>query len=157
MPPILGLAATLSAFWLLLSGHYTPLLLGFGAASVGLVLWLSRRMALVDHEAHHLKFGRRVPAYWGWLAREILISSWDITRRVIRGGSQLDPVLYRLETPGLSDVALVTYANSLTLTPGTLAVDVEHDHMNVHALHPELMAGVATDTMGARVRVLELD
>jgi multicomponent Na+:H+ antiporter subunit E len=62
MRQTLGLAVVLSAFWLVLSGHYTALLLSFGALSIALVVWLARRMDIVDHEGRPLDLGLRAPA-----------------------------------------------------------------------------------------------
>ena len=55
-----SLSLLLIAFWLVLSGHYTALLLGFGAASVALVLWIANRMAVVDHEMVPLRLTHRI-------------------------------------------------------------------------------------------------
>ena len=63
MTQVLGLTVMLGAFWLLLSGHYAPLFLIFGTASVLLVTWLSRRMDIVDHEGRPLELSLRAPRY----------------------------------------------------------------------------------------------
>ena len=74
-----SLAAALLAFWLLLSGHSTPLMLGFARISVGLVLLVGRRMEAIDHEGHplHLRLAR-TPGYAVWLAGEIVKANLDV-------------------------------------------------------------------------------
>ena len=71
MVHVVGLGASLLAFWLLMSGIYTPLIISLGIASILLVLYIAHRMDLYDHETfpYHLK--GRVFGYWGWLAKEI--------------------------------------------------------------------------------------
>jgi len=154
MKPMLGLTATLLTFWLLLSGHYTMLLLSFGAISVALVAWLLHRMDVVDHEAPHLDVGLRAPAYWLWLGGQILRSAWDTSRRIWSPKLPINPVTGRTSCEGLSAVKQVTYANSLTLTPGTLATSVDDASIEVHALHPDTLRGLEDGRMVARVRLM---
>ncbi len=155
MKPVLGLTATLLTFWLLLSGQYTLLWLSFGAASVTLVVWLSRRMDIVDHEAHHLSLGLRVTGYWVWLAGAILRAAVSAVRRILSSGAAISPVMHRLPTGTMTPLAQVTYANSMTLTPGTLAAVVDDEGITVHALHPDSLPDPALDPMAARIRKLE--
>lgn len=71
----------LFAFWLLLSGHYTPFLVAAGFGCALAVVAIARRMNVVDHEGHPIHLGlRALTAYWPWLVREILKSGWDVTR-----------------------------------------------------------------------------
>lgn len=150
-----GLAALLAVIWLVLSGHYTPMLLGFGAASVALVVWLSRRMDIMDREGRSLELSRGAPAFWSWLGGQILLSAWDVSRRVWTGRPEVKPVMGHMDTKGMSPVALVTYANSITLTPGTLSVSVEDDGIEVHALDEQLVVDLRAGTMAARARRID--
>lgn len=148
----IGLAVLLAAFWLVLSGHYTPLILGFGAASVLLVVWLSRRMDIVDHEGRALDLSRGAPAFWTWLGWQILLSSWDVTRRVWTGKPVVRPVMGSVDAKQMSPVAQVTYANAITLTPGTLSVSVHDDDIEVHALDRQLIEDLRAGSMADRAR-----
>lgn len=151
----LGLAAVLAAFWLVLSGHYTPLMLAFAAASVSLVVLLARRMDIVDEEVRVLRLGWRAPAFWSWLGVQILVSAWDVTRRIWTGSPAVRPALGRVDAAGMSEVELVTFANSITLTPGTLSVTVGKAAIEVHALDEHLIRELQGGAMAGRARRIE--
>lgn len=155
MKNVLRLAVVLAVFWLALSGVYTTLMLGFAAASVALVAWLSHRMDIVDHEGRLLELGRRAPLFWTWLGGQILLSAWDVARRIWTGRPAVRPVMSRVATPGMSPLAQVTYANSITLTPGTLSVAVHEDDIEIHALDEGLVEDLRRGVMARRVRRVE--
>ena len=156
MPRVLALAVTLAAYWLLLSGHYTALLLGLGAASVALVVFLAWRMDIVDHESQPpLHLSMRVPLYWSWLGGQILLAGWDVARRVWSPSLPIRPALRPVTSAQMSELAQVIYANSITLTPGTLSVAVDDDGIKVHALDLALLDELDCGGMFNRVRRLE--
>jgi multicomponent Na+:H+ antiporter subunit E len=150
----LSLAALLAGFWLVLSGHYTPLLLVLGAGSVGLVVWLVHRMGIVDHESVPLRPAPRLPRYFWWLAGEILRSSVSVTRQVWSPRRALRPAIGVVPTPGLPELSQVIYANSITLTPGTLSLRVDDEGIEVHSLDPAGIGQLRGGGMLARVRKL---
>jgi multicomponent Na+:H+ antiporter subunit E len=152
-----GLATVLAAFWLALSGHYTPLMLGFAAASIALVLLLVHRMDIIDHENQPLRLGWRAPSALAWLMVQILQSSWNVTRRIWTGRPEVRPAMGRVPTHGMSDVVQVTYANWITLTPGTLSVALHDEHIEIHALDAGLIRDLEEGSMAARARRLEQD
>lgn len=152
---LLTLGSALALFWLALSGHYSPLLLSLGAVSVALVVWLSHRMDIVDHEGVPVHIGRRAPGYWLWLGWQILLSAWDVSRRIWMPGPTIRPAVRTTPAAGLSELALATYANSITLTPGTLSLAVTAEHIDIHALDDRLISDLDSGGMLARVRGLD--
>ncbi|MEK6593505.1 MAG: Na+/H+ antiporter subunit E, partial [Pseudomonadota bacterium] len=111
----------LYGFWLLLSGYFTAFLMSTGAVvAVGVVL-LTRRMDLVDHEGHPIHLGWRILTYWPWLVIEIVKSAWDVSRIIVNPRLPISPTLVRAATSQKTVVGVVTYANSITLTPGTIS------------------------------------
>jgi multicomponent Na+:H+ antiporter subunit E len=150
-----GMVCTLAIFWLINSGHYTGLLLTFGALSVLVVSWIAHRMELVDHESLPLYLLGRIPPYLVWLTGQIIASNLDLVQRVWRLGTSTDPQVARLPLPQNSDVCRVVYANSINLTPGTLTVDMGHDHLLVHTLSREGLDELRTGEMARRVSALE--
>jgi multicomponent Na+:H+ antiporter subunit E len=151
-----SLGAALGILWLLLSGHYDPLMLGLGFLSICGALVVAHRMAVVDHESVPLQLRLRGLRYWPWLAKEIAKANWDVTRIVLSRSGRGTPTLLWLESAQRSDLGQVIYANSITLTPGTISVVVERDRILVHALTREMAAGLETGEMHDRVRALEV-
>lgn len=152
MTQILGLTVTLAAFWLLLSGHYTPLLLGFGLSSVLLVAWWAVRTDIVDDEARPLQWLLRVPPYWLWLSLQILTSALVVCRLIWGPRARFKPGLGRISVEGMSDVERATYANSITLTPGTLSMRVDEQHIEIHALDANSLQTIEAGEMARRLR-----
>ena len=145
----------LYGFWLLLSGYFTAFLMSTGAVvAVGVVL-LTRRMDLVDHEGHPIHLGWRILTYWPWLVIEIVKSAWDVSRIIVNPRLPISPTLVRAATSQKTVVGVVTYANSITLTPGTISVDVRLGEILVHALTRESAAGLQTGDMDRRVTKFE--
>jgi len=152
-----SLALFLFAFWLLLSGHYTLWLVGAGAVvSAGLAL-AGRALGFADGEGHPVE---RLPAglgYWPWLALEIIRSSLQVARVVIDPRLPIAPKLFEVKCGPKTAVGIATYANSITLTPGTVTVGIDRERgvLNVHALTAEGRAGVEEGEMDRRIRAFE--
>lgn len=151
-----GVFLVLSAFWLLLSGLFTPFLLAAGAGSALAVLAFARRMDVIDHEGHPMHLGwRALINYWPWLSVEIVKSSWDVSRRILHPRLPISPTLVRFRPSQATPLGLVIHANSITLTPGTISVEVAPDEFLVHALTAEGAAGLAGSEMDRRVAAME--
>ena len=160
----LCLFAVLAFIWLTNSGHYTPLILGFGLLSVLFVVLIARRMKVVDGESQPLHIGLLLPAYYLWLFRKIAASNLQVTACVWRGllpgtgtgtgKAAISPASARLPTTLHSDLGKVLYANSITLTPGTVAIDLDGSSVLVHALNEEGLADLRQGEMERRVRLL---
>lgn len=151
----LSLGVTLAALWMMLSGHTEPLLVCLGAVSVVLVGWLAHRMDCSDHEGHPIHLSLRAIPYWGWLAVEIYKANIDVARRVLKPGKHISPVMVRVPCTQSTDVGRVLYANSITLTPGTVAMRVGGDWIDVHALTRDGADGVLTGDMDRRATQVE--
>jgi multicomponent Na+:H+ antiporter subunit E len=151
-----SLAIALAAFWVLLSGYFTPFLLSLGAASVAAVVWFTdRRMKVLDTEGHPIHLGPRALTYWPWLAWEIAKSGWDVTKRILHPGLPISPRLVRVSADQASDVGRVIYANSITLTPGTISLELGEGEILVHALSRESAEGLLAGEMNRRAAAFE--
>ncbi|HSE01206.1 MAG TPA: Na+/H+ antiporter subunit E [Burkholderiales bacterium] len=148
-------AVVLFTFWLLLSGHFTPFLVTMGALSAVAIVALGRRMEVIDREGHPIDMGWRVLGYWPWLMKEIVKSAWDVSRIIVDPRLPISPRLVRAKTSQKTAVGVVTYANSITLTPGTISVDVRAGEILVHALTRESAAGLLEGEMDRRVTRFE--
>lgn len=151
----ISLGLFLFAIWLLLSGHYTPLLLVLGILSVLFVLAIAIRVDLVDRETHHVLLKPGMLLYWMWLGREIIISSIDVTRRILDPRLPISPNVIRIKVGQRTDLGRTTYANSITLVPGTVTMDVDGDMYTVHALTRDYAEALESRDMDRRVTAVE--
>ncbi len=147
----------LSLFWLANSGSnsYSMLLLSLGFFSVILVLFIAHKMDLIDHESQPLHLTYRMPAYFLWLCKEIVIANIDVVRRVWSIKLTISPVFFTLITNQKTDLAKVIYANSITLTPGTVTININQHEFLVHALTKESARALQSGIMDKRVCLLE--
>jgi multicomponent Na+:H+ antiporter subunit E len=130
----IGLGAVLYGFWISLSGHYTPLLLSLGAASCVLVVYLSMRMDVVDPEGVPLHVAGRFLAYLPWLMKEVLVANIVVAKIILDPKLPISPRMVVFHGSQDTDLGRAIYANSITLTPGTITTGV-HDHeFQIHAL-----------------------
>ena len=129
-----SLALTLAVIWFLLSGHTEALLLGLGAVSVVSVTWLALRMDLIDHEGHPVHLTLRAPFFWVWLGWEIVKANIDVIKIVLNPKLPISPRLFRVPVSQKTDIGRVLYANSITLTPGTISLQVTENYIEIHAL-----------------------
>jgi multicomponent Na+:H+ antiporter subunit E len=152
-----GVVPPLALFWLVLSGHYTGLLLTLGGVSVALVCWVSWRAAFPERESVAFPLSPRLPRYALWLVKEVLVAAFAVVRRVWSPRPDLRPVVAWTPSEDLSVLSQVVYANSITLTPGTLALDVDEDRIEVHGLDRGDVDDLRAGRMLRRVRALEPD
>ena len=153
----LKLALVLACIWVLLSGIISPLLLGFGLASSLAVAWLAARADRRDGEPipFALRIGR-LARYLLWLAWEIVKSNVDVSRRILSPGLPIAPAVRWLPASQRSELGRVVYADSITLTPGTLSIDLRDGWVEVHALNEESLDALAQNLdMDDRVSLLE--
>lgn len=151
-----SLIVTLAALWLLWSGHYTdPLLLSLGAFSCMFVVIISLRMKIVDLEGHPIHISLRLFTYLPWLAKEIFWSNIDVAKHILSPKLSISPTLIEVEAFQKSELGQVIYANSITLTPGTVSVDISGGKVLVHALTQEAADGLVEGDMDRRAAILE--
>jgi len=151
----ISIAAFMFVTWLLLSGHYDPLILAFGVFSCVVTVLITWRMGLNDDEGHPIHLGWRVPVYWAWLFWEIIKANFDVAKRIINPRLPISPTLITLKASQTTEFGQVIYANSITLTPGTVSLRVDRDTIEVHALSEELAADLAKGTMDKKATWFE--
>lgn len=150
-----GLGAILFGFWLLLSGRYTPLLIGFGVGSSALVVYLALRMDVVDHEGLPLQVGGRFWAYLPWLMKEILVANVNVALIILRPELPVSPIMVHFRASQKTDLGRAIYANSITLTPGTITTRIQGQDLEIHALTYHDVDGREEDEMDRRVSWVE--
>ncbi|WP_409433461.1 Na+/H+ antiporter subunit E [Litorimonas sp. RW-G-Af-16] len=140
----------LAATWLTLSGYFKPMLLTLGVISIFLVITMSVRMRIMDDETAPYMTLPQTLSYFVWLFMEIVKANVAVVRAVMSPNMEISPTLTKIPLPQESDIAKVMFANSITLTPGTVSVEMNDDHILVHALLNEMSAPEDFAEMGER-------
>ncbi len=153
----IGVGVFCFILWVLLSGYFTPLLLSFGVLSSTLVALLAWRMEVIDRERLPLRLNinSHIFSYWPWLLWQIVKANIDVTRRILDPKLPIGPTLFSMKLPQSSDLGQVIYANSITLTPGTITTYLSDGRIDVHALTQEAADEVLEGEMSRRVVALE--
>lgn len=151
LPRMLVLFVSLVAAWLLWSGLYKPLLLSLGVVSCLLTFWLVRRMGYFEGELFALRFSLRLLKFWYWLGGQIIRSSIDVTRIVFDPKLPISPRVFELRASSDHAFDQVVLGNSITLTPGTLTIDLDDGVLQVHALTEAGARELAEGEMDRRV------
>ena len=154
----IGIVIILSALWLLLSGIYTPMITGLGAASVLLVLFVIGRMNAQDGDRIEMKLALfPFVKYMMWLMLEIARANWAVTKTILSRNMNIRQHLFTVPYTQKTDLAQVVFANSITLTPGTITVETEEGCFLVHAVSysPDDLADIAD--MDARITACETE
>ena len=141
--------------WLMLSGYFTPLILGLGIASCALVGWLSHRMALDDREGFPVELLVGAVPYWIWLLKEVFVANLQVARIILAPGLPISPKFFTAPASQKTDLGKVIFANSITLTPGTISVEVKENTILVHTLSADFAWVEQSCEMDARVAALE--
>ena len=139
--------------WLLLSGHYDPLLLTLGVLSCVTCLYVTWKAKFIDEEGLPLHLLIRLPIYTVWLFKEIIKANIDTAKIIILNNP--DPQNFRVKSSQKTEAGKVTYANSITLTPGTVTTELDGDVLEVHALSSDMADDVKSGAMDKKVSWLE--
>jgi multicomponent Na+:H+ antiporter subunit E len=119
-----------------------------------LVTLLVIRMDKNDREPVIFRPGIRIMRYFGWLLWQVVLSNIDVARRIWNPSLPIRPSWERLDTKVSTPLEKTLYANSITLTPGTLTTDVREDHFMIHSLTPEAIEELRKGEMERRIRRL---
>jgi multicomponent Na+:H+ antiporter subunit E len=133
-------AALFCAAWLSWSGHWSALLVTLGAASCGLALLVALRTGFFDAHAYTLDLAPRLAGYWLWLLKEIARSNLVVARVVLHETKTVAPEVVKIYAGHLPPRIQALLANAITLTPGTVTLDVHEGVIEVHCLTREIAA-----------------
>jgi len=147
-----------AALWLLMSGIYTPMITGLGVASVLLVLLVMKRMDAQDNDRVELALApSHFIKYMIWLMVEIARANWAVTKTILSPTMRIRQHLFAVPISQRTEVGQVIFANSITLTPGTITVETEGDHFLVHAVSYSENDPEAIAEMDARITACETE
>jgi multicomponent Na+:H+ antiporter subunit E len=113
-------------------------------------------MDVVDHEGHPIQLGLGAVWYWIWLAYQIAKCNLEVAWLIVSPSRTADPRMVRLHASQHSAVGQVMYANSITLTPGTVTVELQQSELLVHALTPEAAEDLEAGAMDRRATAVEI-
>jgi multicomponent Na+:H+ antiporter subunit E len=150
-----SLATFLFAFWLALSGHYTLVLIAAGAVSTLVCVLVAIRARVADVEGHPIELFRGAVTYFPWLTLEIAKSAWSVAKIIVHPRLPISPTMTVVRASQKTAAGVATYANSITLTPGTITVRVNGNDLTVHALTRDGALDLEGGTMDRRVSRFE--
>jgi len=150
-------AVLLMLAWLLWSGLFKPLLLALGVFSSVLVAYLSHRLRLFDEPVFELRYILRLVKFWAWLAGEIVKSSLHVTRLVLSPKPPISPTVAEFDSRCERPLDQAVLGNSITLTPGTVPLQITNGHFVVQAITQSSARDIASGEMERRVRALRED
>ncbi len=156
MPRAISLGLFCFGVWLLLSFHIDALLLSLGLGSCALVVLVAWRMNVVDREGQPpLHLSRRLFSYLPWLLWQIIKANLAVMACILNPRLPISPTIVRLRPGQRTDLGRVIFANSITLTPGTVTLEVNREHLDVHALTRVGAQALQRGKMDRRVARLE--
>lgn len=145
-----GLVIALTAFWFVLSGELSPFFQGLAVIAVLLSVWLAVRLRITGRDASPYHRLPQMLLYLPWLLVQIAQANIAVIVRVLGPRHAIDPAMVRLRTRARTDLGKALFANSITLTPGTVTVDVSGDRVLVHALVRENASVAGFEPMDRR-------
>jgi len=144
------LLVVLVAYWLTLSGYFDhPILFVTGSLSILSVIWLCARMRILDEETVPYLHGKTL-GYIPWLFKEIVKANMAVVKAVLSPDMEISPTWVKVKTSHETDLGRTIFANSITLTPGTISVQLDEDEILVHALLEDMTGAEGFKEMGER-------
>lgn len=139
-------------FWLLITASARPLDLFIGLLVAGAAgSWTDRVLWRDEPEPLPVRTWLRLPIYLAHLLKEIVVAAVYVAERVLDPKMGIAPAMQTHRTRFSSDTARVAFANSITLTPGTLTVDVDGDVFIIHCLHESFSDAISSGDLERRV------
>jgi multicomponent Na+:H+ antiporter subunit E len=152
---IISFFLTLMGFWWLISWQSSAQLLIIGTICCLAVTILSAKLGIIDMEGHPIEKMPRFGAYMLWLLWEILLANIDVVKVVWHPRMPIQPKMFTAPNPMKSGFGSTLYANSITLTPGTVTVSIDKRDMLIHALTESSESSLLEGAMGRKCRWVE--
>jgi multicomponent Na+:H+ antiporter subunit E len=141
----------LMAFWVPFSGMFDAFHLSLGVLCCAFVAIISHKFLFEDFSRQgKLKKAIRFIAYLPWLIWQVVLANFHVVHMVL-SPAKINPQIVRLKSNLKSDLSMVTLANSITLTPGTITMDIIDGEYYVHALSQKTADDLLTGDMEKRV------
>lgn len=148
---IISLGILLFALWLGLSGQINALMISLGLVSTIIIVAITHRMDVIDHETYPAHMNLLLLRFWLFLAREVVVANIDVIKRIFKPGKNISPQLFELPLTLKTDVSRVIYANAITMTPGTVSMNLDKKTVTVHTLSIEAAQDLSSGRMADAV------
>lgn len=155
------LTIVLFAFWILLSGKMDIKFLIYGLLTAVISAWICVPLLLMPNADGTKKYFifdvplGKYAMYWLWLLNEVRKANIDVVKAVVRSEMEINPQLSKFRIKFDNPMAYTTLANSITLTPGTVTLNVTEDGLfEVHALNDGFAAGLLEGGMQEKIAEL---
>ena len=124
--------------WVILSGIFEAKMLLLGVFSAAVVATISAPILTLnaiksDKEYFVFAISPKIIPYFFWLVKEIILAAWDVTKTILFNRDQIDSAYCRFKADYDNPIARSTLTDSITLTPGTITVNV--DDNGVYTVH----------------------
>jgi len=151
-------AIIMFVFWMLLSGEFSLILILSGVVSSLLVAYLSHDLLIgkADIKLNAVRILRFIK-YLPWLMWQIVLANFDLAYRTLHPKMPIDPGIIGFKNELKTEMGVVTLANSITLTPGTVTIEANEDEFIVHAIAMGAAESLMTGEMQKRVKIIEGD
>ena len=150
------LFVSIFVFWFILSGLIAPFMLLLGLVSTAFVVYIINKMDLIDEEISFHNFNiMGLLLYLPWLLKEIIISNIKVCLYIIMPNKKINPQIIKVKSSQISELGHVLYANSITLTPGTVTIDVDGDTFTVHTLDDQFKESLESNEMDRKIKSTE--
>lgn len=146
----------LFGFWIVFSGQFDAFHLTLGLISSLFITLFSSSFYFTNRSkgfANRLTEAVRIPGYLLWLLWQIILSNIHILRLALTPGEikDLSPSMVRVKTRLKTDYGKYILANSITLTPGTITIDIDKDELLIHSISKHTATGVQSDVMENKI------
>ena len=152
----IALFASLIAFYGMLSGQFHSFyLMMAGVVSAAAITALAKQLRILDDEGLPLRYWLRTALYLPWLMWQVILANIDVAKQVWRPSLDISPRMIRVPHELETAYGIATYANSITLTPGTVTVEIGEREFLVHALTKQAADDLLSGEMHRRVKWVE--
>jgi len=142
----------LFAFWILLSARFDAFHLTLGIICSLLVSYLSHDLLFANVRIGDIRImAKRFLSAAPWFLGQIFSANLHVAYLALSPKMPIDPQIIRFKTKLESDISWVAMANSITLTPGTITVDIREGEFFVHALDKKVAYDLNTGEMEDKI------
>jgi len=153
---IIGAIIVFLGLWLLLSGVYKPITISLGVISTLAVIFIINRMDSIDGDRVEIRLKPLAFLWYNvWLLGEIAKANWIVTKIILSPSMPIKQHMFSVPYTQKTDLGQVIFANSITLTPGTVTIETEPGHFLIHAVAYTTDDKTALADMDRRVTACE--